>query len=107
MPPKPETGRDLALQPEDAELLQRIGELPQDVGWLFVYMGVLGVIVPGIPGLPFFLAAAAILTPNGPKHLSRWVGAKPSPIVRGSLKQIVRFVDDLDARYPRLEAGGR
>jgi uncharacterized membrane protein YbaN (DUF454 family) len=71
--------------------------LPRDVGRLLVYAGVLGVIVPGVPGVPFLVGGAAILYPGGPKLLSSWL---PSRLVRASMKLVGRFADDLDRRYP-------
>jgi hypothetical protein len=93
---------DSANPADEDDTLRRIENLPRDVGWLMVYMGVVGVIVPGIPGGPFFIAAAAVLAPGGPKLMSRWAGGNPSGFVRTSLKQVLRFVDDLEHRYPRL-----
>lgn len=87
---------------EDGETVLRIEHLPRDVGWLMVYVGVLGVILPGIIGTPFLIAGLAILTPGGPKMLDRWAGRKPRGFVHASLKQISRWLDDLERRYPRL-----
>lgn len=35
---------------EDDAAIQRFANLPRDVGWMMVSVGVLGVIVPGLPG---------------------------------------------------------
>jgi hypothetical protein len=79
------------------EIALRIEHLPRDVGRRLVYAGVLGVIVPGVPGGPFLGGGAAILYPGGPKLLSSWL---PSRLVRASVKLVGRFADDLDRRYP-------
>jgi hypothetical protein len=87
---------------EDEQTILRIEHLPPDIGWLMIYVGVLGVILPGIIGAPFLIAGVAVLTPGGPRLLSRWVGRQPRGFVHASLKQIGRWLDDLDRRYPRL-----
>ena len=84
----------------DDQAILRIANLPRDVGWMMVSVGVLGVILPGLPGAPFLLAGAAVLTPGGPRLLSRWAGRKPKGLVHTSLKQMGRWLDDLDRRYP-------
>jgi hypothetical protein len=87
---------------EDEPVVLRIDELPRDVGWVLVYVGVLGVVLPGIIGFPFVIAGGAILLPGGPRLLTRWMGPKPPPVVHASMKQITRLVSDLERRYPRL-----
>ena len=87
---------------DDEPVVLRIDELPRDVGWVLVYVGVLGVVLPGIIGFPFVIAGGAILLPGGPKALTRWMGPNPPPVVHASMKQISRLVFDLERRYPRL-----
>lgn len=94
------------LTPEErAEIeraVQRIEHFPREFGWLMVYVGVLGVILPGIIGFPFVIAGGAVVMPGGRKWLSRWVARNPGRLVRASLKQIVRMADDIERRYPSL-----
>jgi hypothetical protein len=59
----------------DEETLLRIGNVPRDVGWMVVAVGVLGVILPGIIGTPFLVAGIAVLVPEGPQRLTRWSDA--------------------------------
>ena len=87
---------------EDQQTLLRIEHLPRDVGWMLVYVGVLGFILPGIIGTPFLIAGVAVLMPGGPKRLSRWAGRKPRPFVHAGMKQIGRLIDDVERRYPSL-----
>ena len=91
-----------AERAEDRPVAIRFDELPRDVGWVLVYVGVHGVILPGIPGLPFVIAGGAVLLPGGSQLLDRWVGRKPPRVVHASMKQIARLVDDLERRYPSL-----
>jgi len=72
----------------------RTEQLPKEAGWLLITAGVVGLVVPGVLGTPFLLAGAVVLTPGGSKLLSRWAG-------HSAMRQIGRFLDDLERRYPR------
>jgi uncharacterized membrane protein YbaN (DUF454 family) len=69
---------------------------------MMISVGVLGVILPGLPGVPFLVAGAAVLSPGGPQLLTRWAKRRPQGVVHTGLKQISRWLDDLERRYPRL-----
>jgi len=103
----PPHGTDVATQDaaEDDRAITRITELPRDVGWMMISVGVLGVILPGLPGIPFLVAGAAVLSPGGPQLLTRWAKRRPTGVVHTGLKQINRWLDDLERRYPRLPSG--
>jgi hypothetical protein len=77
----------------------RVEQLPKDAGWLLITAGVVGLIVPGVIGAPFLLAGALVLAPGGTKLVSRWVG-------RSGMRQIGRFLDNLERRYPRRRGNG-
>jgi hypothetical protein len=85
----------------DGQTILRIEQLTTETGWLLITAGMVGVVVPGVVGLPFLLAGAVVVTPGGTKLLARWAGDNPPRIVRGAMKQIGRFLDDLERRYPR------
>jgi hypothetical protein len=87
-------------QGEQRQDEQRRLNLPRDVGWMMVSVGLLGVILPGLPGTPFLLAGIAVLAPGGPRLLTRWAGRKPKGFVHTSLKLVGRWLDDLERRYP-------
>ena len=72
----------------------RVEQLPKEAGWLLITAGVVGLVVPGVLGTPFLLAGVAVLAPSGPKLLSRWAG-------HSAIRQVLRFLDDLERRYPR------
>jgi hypothetical protein len=84
----------------DEQLMRRIEKLPKEAGWALITAGVIGVIAPGIVGVPFLVAGAFVLTPGGPLRLSRWAGRKPRKFAHSALRQICRFIDDLERRYP-------
>lgn len=76
----------------------RVERLPKDAGWLLITAGIVGLVVPGVFGTPFLLAGALVLAPGGTKLLSRWVG-------HSGMRQIGRFLDNLERRYPRRRRG--
>jgi hypothetical protein len=81
-----------------------VEQLPRGAGWLLITAGVVGVVVPGVPGAPFLLAGAVLLTPGGSKLLSRWAGRNPPEFVRSAMRQISRFLVDFERRYPRTRS---
>jgi hypothetical protein len=85
----------------DEGAVRRFAQLPREAGWLLITAGVIGLAVPGIVGTPFLLAGAVVVVPGGPELLSRWVGRNPPKIVGSAMRQISRFIDDLERRYPR------
>ena len=82
------------------EAMLRVSQLPKETGWLLITAGVVGLVLPGILGTPFLLAGAVVLVPSGPQLLSRWVGRNPPKFVGSAMRQIGRFIDDLERRYP-------
>jgi len=71
-----------------------VEQLPREAGWLLMTAGIVGLVVPGVLGTPFLLAGAVILAPGGSQLVSRWAG-------RSTMRQVRRFLDDLERRYPR------
>jgi hypothetical protein len=81
-----------------------VEQLPRGAGWLLITAGVVGVVVPVVPGAPFLLAGAILLTPGGSRFLVRWVGRNPPKFVRSAMRPINRFLVDLERRYPRTRS---
>jgi len=85
----------------DGQASVQIDHLTKEVGWLLVTAGVIGVIAPVIPGTPFLIIGVLLVTPGGTKLLSRWAGGNPPGFIKGAMKPLGRFLDDLERRYPR------
>ncbi len=85
----------------DHATAERIQKLPRDVGWLLVTAGVVGVVMPGVLGVPFLALGGLILLPGTNRRAERWLSGHSPKIFKGSMRQINRFLDDLDRRYPR------
>ena len=88
-------------QKEDDAVVERVGRLDHEVGWVLVSAGVIGMIVPGILGTPFLLMGAFALWPGNRKRVEKWRQGHSPKFFHGSMKQINRFLDDLERRYPR------
>ncbi|BBL74395.1 hypothetical protein [Methylomagnum ishizawai] len=93
----PETGGGNA---NDADVVDRVEHLAKDVAWVLIVAGVIGVVVPGVIGTPFLIAGAAALWPGNRKRLEKWRQGHSPKFARGGMKQINRFLDDLERRYP-------
>jgi hypothetical protein len=81
-----------------------VEQLPRGAGWLLITAGVVGLVVPAVPGAPLLLAGAMLLTPGGSRLLVRWAGRTPPKFVRSAMRPISRFLDDLERRYPRTRS---
>jgi hypothetical protein len=90
-------------QPDAADPLgdKRLQQLPRDVGWMLFGVGFAGFVAPGIFGLPFMMAGGMILWPQTASRVQSMIGFRPqSPAARAGMKQIARFLDDLERRFP-------
>lgn len=76
--------------------------MPRDVGVMLLTVGLAGVVLPGIIGLPFMLAGGVILMPKTTQKLKRKLGVDNTPHGEFADRQINRFLDDLDRRYPGI-----
>ncbi|MEW6037010.1 MAG: hypothetical protein AB1648_01985 [Pseudomonadota bacterium] len=79
---------------------QRIRRMPHDVAWLLITAGVVGLVTPGVLGLPFLAMGGLVLWPGSNKRLEHWLNGQPPRLLKGGMKQIGRFLDDLERRYP-------
>jgi hypothetical protein len=106
---KGETSQDLTVidaqreAQEDEEVVERVEHLNKGVGWVLISAGIIGLVVPGVLGTPFLIMGALALWPGNRKTVERWRKGHSPKIFHGSMKQINRFLDDLEKRYPRIE----
>lgn len=85
----------------DHATAERIQKLPHDIGWLLVTAGVVGMVMPGVLGTPFLVLGGLILMPATSQRAEHWLAGHSPRIFKGSIRQINRFLDDLERRYPR------
>jgi hypothetical protein len=85
-------------RPEQAEL-NKIKDLPKEVGVMLITAGVVGFILPG-PGTPAIIAGGLVLWPEAFGKLESWLERSHPKVHRQGMQQINRFLNDLDKRYP-------
>lgn len=86
---------------EDEEVVERVEHLNKGVGWVLISAGVVGMVVPGVLGTPFLIMGALALWPGNRETVERWRKGHSPKAFHGAMKQINRFLDDLERRYPR------
>jgi Putative transmembrane protein (PGPGW) len=83
----------------EAADLNRIKELPKEVGVMLIAAGIVGIILPG-PGTPAVIAGGLALWPNAFGKLESWLERRYPEVHKKGMKQIGRFLTDLEKRYP-------
>ena len=75
---------------------------------MLITAGIMGLILPG-PGTPALIAGGLALWPKAFDKLESWLERHHPVVHRESMKQVDRFLDDLERRYPysRYERGKR
>jgi hypothetical protein len=87
--------------PDSAEsLASKVQELPREVGVMLVSVGALGFVLPGIMGTPAIIAGGLVLWPRAFGRVESWFERRYPKLHRESLKQIGRYLNDLEKRYP-------
>jgi hypothetical protein len=99
IPSEPVDPSDAAF---DAEEIRKIKDLPKEVGAMLVSVGVLGMILPGVVGTPAIIAGGLVLWPKAFGKLEDWFQRRYPKTHHRSMKQIGRYLDDLERRFPDL-----
>jgi len=94
---------DEPVPDEDEEVIKRVEHLNHSVGWLLVSAGLVGMIVPGVLGTPFLIMGGLVLWPGNHNKVERWRKGHSPKVFHGAMKQINRFLDDLEKRYPHID----
>lgn len=91
--------------PDAAGLTPKAKALPGDIGYLLVLGGMIGLVVPGVLGLDMLALGTLILWPGNQGRIQLWLAGHPSTpkLLRGSFKQVDRFLDSLERRYPLIK----
>ena len=80
--------------------LERLKQLPKEVGVLLLVAGVGGVVLPGPIGSPFLIIAGVVLWPNLFMRVEVAFERRFPSLHRQGVRQIKRFLNDLERRYP-------
>jgi hypothetical protein len=83
----------------------RIKDLPKEVGAMLVSVGVLGVVLPGIMGTPAIIAGGLVLWPGTFGKLESWFQRRYPEMHKQGMRQVSRYLDDLERRYSGLKKG--
>jgi hypothetical protein len=84
----------------DAEDLERIRSLPKEVGALLIVAGIGGLLFPGPIGTPFLIVGGIVLWPKVFERVEIRFRNRFPKLHRQSMRQIKRFLADLEQRYP-------
>ncbi len=95
-----ETDPSSPLTAEEQAELNRIKDLPREVGVMLMTVGVLGFVLPGVVGTPAMIAGGLVLWPKAFNKVENWFERKFPKIHKQSLYQINRYLNDLETRYP-------
>jgi hypothetical protein len=85
---------------DDAGQVRKIEKMPREVGVLLIVAGVGGMLLPGPVGSPFLILGGVILWPRAFRRVESWFETHFPRTHHQSMRQIVRFLDDLERRYP-------
>lgn len=78
----------------------RLEKLPPEIGVLLIVVGVAGVLLPGPVGSPFLVAGGLALWPSGFQKVEGWMQKVSPRLYREGMRQLERYLSDLEHRYP-------
>jgi hypothetical protein len=96
-PPEPDVPPTL-----DESTVRRIQHLPREVGIMLVSVGTLGLVLPGLVGTPALIAGGLVLWPGTFRGVEGWLRRRNPDLYHRGMKQLGRFLDDLERRYPEM-----
>jgi hypothetical protein len=96
--PDPMTDGPNPTHPQ-TEQLNKIKQVPKEVGVMLITAGIVGFILPG-PGTPAIIAGGLALWPGAFGKLESWLERRSPGLHRRGVQQINRFLEDLEKRYP-------
>lgn len=92
---------------DQIEGVERIKHLPKEVGVLLLVAGIGGVLLPGPVGTPFVLMAAVVLWPSAFEKVELFFERRCPKMHRAGVRQIKRYLTDLERRYPSQPSAGK
>jgi hypothetical protein len=82
------------------EALRRVRAMPPEVGILLIVSGIGGILLPGPVGTPFLILGCLMLWPKAFQKTGQCFEERFPRMHHHGVKQINRFLDDLEKRYP-------
>ena len=100
-----EGGPDEAPRPaptdsDTTESARKMQELPREVGVMLMSVGVLGMVLPGMMGVPAVVAGGLVLWPKGFSKVDGWFRRRCPGLHGQGTQQMDRYLDDLERRFP-------
>lgn len=95
----PAVREDGAITSTWDDTLPDLQSLPKEVGVMLLSAGFVGFVMPG-PGTPAIIAGGLVLWPEGFGRVEGWFQRRFPQAHRTGMKQIRRYLRDLDRRYP-------
>ncbi len=83
---------------------ERLKTVRKDVGLFLVAIGVAGLVLPGPIGTPFLLMGGVVLWPRAFERLEASFRKRCPQAHQRSVRQLGRFIHDIDRRYPTRPA---
>lgn len=91
---------DTAVDEAEEAAFHKIRTMPKEIGVLLLVAGVGGLVLPGPFGTPFLILGGVVLWPKTFERVEACMEKKFPKLHRQSMRQINRFVADLERRYP-------
>ncbi|MGD9647952.1 MAG: hypothetical protein AB7U73_19730 [Pirellulales bacterium] len=79
---------------------ERISKLPTELGVMLVGLGVMGVVLPGMVGIPLIVTGGVALMPRTCAPVERWFEARFPAAYKEGLRYVDRFLNDFYKRFP-------
>jgi hypothetical protein len=84
----------------EAEEAATMEALPKEAGVFLLLIGLGGLVLPGPIGTPFLILSAAVFFPKLFNKVDQQIVKRFPESHRQGMKQVHRFVSDLERRYP-------
>jgi hypothetical protein len=78
----------------------RLSRLPTEVGVILIGIGMAGIVLPGMIGVPLILTGGAALMPQTIAPVERWFENRFPGMYEQGMRHVDRFLQDFYRRYP-------
>lgn len=78
----------------------RLSRLPTEVGVILIGIGMAGIVLPGMIGVPLILTGGAALMPQTIAPAERWFENRFPGMYEQGMRHVDRFLQDFYRRYP-------
>jgi len=79
----------------------RLSRLPTEVGVILIGIGMVGIVLPGMIGVPLIVTGSAALMPQTIAPIERWFEDRFPGAYEQGMRHVDRFLQDFYRRYPQ------